>query len=228
MDKAAIWLKQSLHYEFSDEGLLEMALTHRSATGDNNERLEFLGDAVLQLVISELIFQQRAEASEGRLSRLRSRLVKDTTLAEVGAELGIGEHLILGSGEKKTGGRRRASILADAMEAIFGAVYLDAGFDAARQLILSAYDKRIAELPEGAELRDPKSKLQEYLQARQFPLPEYQMEQITGKAHSQSFEVSCSIDSLKLKTIGTGTTRRDAEQDAAAAMLAEIEDRNER
>lgn len=203
-----------------------MALTHRSAAGGNNERLEFLGDAVLQLVISELIFHERAEASEGRLSRLRSKLVKDTTLAEIGAELGIGEHLILGSGEKKTGGRRRASILADAVEAIFGAVYLDAGFDAARQLILRTYDKRITELPEGAELRDPKSKLQEYLQGRQIPLPEYQMEQVSGKAHSQSFEVSCTIDEFKLKTTGTGTTRRDAEQDAAAAMLAEIEDRD--
>jgi ribonuclease-3 len=226
LDKAAIWLKQSLHYEFSDEGLLEMALTHRSAAGGNNERLEFLGDAVLQLVISELIFQERIEASEGRLSRLRSTLVKDTTLAEIGAEIGIGEHLILGSGEKKTGGRRRASILADAVEAIFGAVYLDAGFDAARQLILRTYDTRISELPEEGELRDPKSKLQEYLQARQFPLPEYRMEQVTGKAHSQSFEVSCAIDDLKLKTSGTGTTRRDAEQDAAAAMLAEIENRS--
>ena len=203
-----------------------MALTHRSAAGGNNERLEFLGDAVLQLVISELIFQERAEASEGRLSRLRSTLVKDTTLAEIGAEIGIGEHLILGSGEKKTGGRRRASILADAVEAIFGAVYLDAGFDAARQLILRTYDTRISELPEQGELRDPKSKLQEYLQARQFPLPEYRMEQVTGKAHRQSFEVSCAIDDLKLKTSGTATTRRDAEQDAAAAMLAEIENRS--
>ncbi len=120
MDKAATWLKKTLQYEFSDERLLEMALTHRSAAGDNNERLEFLGDAVLQLIISELIVHERPKASEGRLSRLRSSLVKDTTLAEIAVELGIGEYLILGSGEKKSGGHRRSSILADAIEAIFG------------------------------------------------------------------------------------------------------------
>ena len=223
MDKATTWLKQSLHYEFSDERLLEMALTHRSAAGENNERLEFLGDAVLQLVISELIFHQRPEASEGRLSRLRSSLVKDTTLAEIGVELGIGKHLILGSGEKKTGGHRRASILADAVEAIFGAVYLDAGFDAAKQLISTTYSKRIEDLPEGAELRDPKSQLQEHLQGRQLPVPDYRMEQVTGKAHQQSFEISCTINELDLKTSGKGTTRRDAEQAAATAMLSRIE-----
>lgn len=225
MDKAATWLKQSLHYEFSDERLLEMALTHRSAAGDNNERLEFLGDAVLQLVISELIFHERPEASEGRLSRLRSTLVKDSTLAEIGVGLGVGEHLILGSGEKKSGGHRRASILADTVEALFGAVYLDAGFDAARQLILKTYGKRIDELPEGKELRDPKSRLQEHLQGRQLPLPDYRMEQVTGKAHKQSFEVSCTINELGLQTSGKGTTRRDAEQEAATAMLSRIEER---
>ena len=203
-----------------------MALTHRSAAGENNERLEFLGDAVLQLVISELIFHQRPEANEGRLSRLRSSLVKDTTLAEIGVELGIGEHLVLGSGEKKTGGHRRASILADAVEAIFGAVYLDAGFDAAKQLISETYSKRIQELPEGAELRDPKSQLQEYLQGRQLPVPDYRMEKVTGQAHRQSFEVSCTINELDLKTNGKGTTRRDAEQAAAAAMLSGIEDQD--
>lgn len=224
MEKAATWLKQSLHYEFSDERLLEMALTHRSATGNNNERLEFLGDAVLQLVISELIFQERAESSEGRLSRLRSSLVKDATLAQIGAEIGIGEHLVLGSGEKKTGGNRRASILADAVEAIFGAVYLDAGFDTARQLILRTYRDRIEDLPAGAELRDPKSQLQEFLQGRQLPLPDYRMEEVTGKAHKQLFEVSCTVDYLDLKTTGTGLTRRDAEQDSAAAMLAKIDE----
>jgi len=222
LDKAATWLKQSLHYEFSDERLLEMALTHRSAAGQNNERLEFLGDAVLQLVISELIFHQRPEASEGRLSRLRSSLVKDTTLAEIGVDLGIGNHLVLGSGEKKTGGHRRASILADAVEAIFGAVYLDAGFDAAKQLIGAAYSNRIEELPEGAELRDPKSQLQEYLQGRQLPVPDYHMELVTGKAHQQSFQVSCTINELDMKASGKGTTRRDAEQAAATAILAMI------
>jgi ribonuclease-3 len=224
LDKATTWLKQSLQYEFSNERLLEMALTHRSATGDNNERLEFLGDAVLQLVISELIVHERPDASEGRLSRLRSSLVKDTTLAEIAVELDIGAHLILGSGEKKSGGHRRASILADTVEAIFGAVYLDAGFEAARKVILTTYKKRIEELPEGVELRDPKSRLQEYLQGRALPLPGYRMEKVTGKAHKQFFEVSCMIDELELKTRGKGTTRRDAEQDAADAMLSAIEE----
>jgi ribonuclease-3 len=224
LDKAATWLKKSLQYEFLDGCLLEKALTHRSAAGDNNERLEFLGDAVLQLVISELIVHERPDASEGRLSRLRSSLVKDTTLADMAGELGVGEHLILGSGEKKAGGHRRASILADAVEAIFGAIYLDAGFDAARKVILRAYSKRIEDLPEGVELRDPKSLLQEYLQGRQLPVPNYRLEKVTGKAHKQFFEVSCIINELDLKTRGKGTTRRNAEQDAAAAMLATIDD----
>ena len=191
--------------------------------GDNNERFEFLGDAVLQLVISEKIFLDRPDASEGRLSRLRSSLVKDTTLAERAVELGVGEHLILGAGEKKSGGHRRASILADAVEAIFAAIYVDAGFDAARQVILKTYSKRIEDLPEGGELRDPKSQLQEYLQGRQLPLPDYRTENVSGKAHKQFFEVSCTISDLGLTTRGNGTTRRDAEQDAADAMLASIE-----
>jgi len=133
LDKAAAWLKKSLAYEFEDEHLLRQALTHRSATGSNNERLEFLGDAVLQLVVSELVFEKTHNASEGQLSRLRSTLVKDATLAEVATILGIGEHLILGSGEKKSGGHRRSSILADALEAIFGAAYLDSGLAGARK-----------------------------------------------------------------------------------------------
>ena len=223
MEKAASWLKQSLHYEFSDERLLRQALTHRSAAGDNNERFEFLGDAVLQLVISDLVYRARPDASEGRLSRLRSFLVKDVTLAEIAVELGLGEHLILGSGEKKSGGHRRSSILADTVEAIIAAVYLDAGFDAAQQLIRRIFDKRWEELPVGGELRDSKSRLQEFLQSRQLPLPDYRTENVTGKAHKQSFEVSCTIAALDLTANGNGTTRRDAEQDAAGAMLAKIE-----
>jgi len=226
LDKATTWLRQTLQYEFSDEGLLRKALTHRSAVGDNNERLEFLGDAVLQLMISELIVHERPDAGEGQLSRLRSSLVKDATLAEIASELGVGEHVILGPGEKKSGGHRRASILADAVEAIFGAVYLDSGFDAARQVIVAAFGQRIEQLPEGVELRDPKSQLQEFLQGRRLPLPGYRMEKVTGKAHKQFFEVSCMINELDLQTRGKGTTRRDAEQDAAAAMLATIEERD--
>ena len=223
MDKAAKWLKQSLAYEFTDEGLLERALTHRSATGNSNERLEFLGDSVLQLVISELVYRDKPDASEGRLSRLRSSLVKDSTLSKVATDIGLGEHLVLGSGEKKTGGHRRASILADALEAIFGAVYLDAGFEAARVIIERAYGDRLDALPEKGELRDPKSRLQEYLQARQLALPTYAMENVSGKAHSQTFEVSCGVEALELRTTGVGSTRREAEQRAASEMLGLIE-----
>lgn len=223
MDKAAAWLQQSLAYTFSDEQLLRQALTHRSAPGGNNERLEFLGDAVLQLVISGLVFENTDNASEGQLSRLRSTLVKDTTLAELAATLGIGDHLILGPGEKKTGGHRRSSILADALEAVFGAVYLDAGLEGAVSVIRTAYGDRLHELAEFADLRDPKSRLQEYLQGRRMALPEYAVQNVSGKAHQQTFEVICNIPELDVKTYGTGSARRDAEQQAADAMLNKIE-----
>ena len=223
MDKAAAWLQQSLAYTFSDEQLLRQALTHRSAPGGNNERLEFLGDAVLQLVISGLVFENTDNASEGQLSRLRSTLVKDTTLAELAATLGIGDHLILGPGEKKTGGHRRSSILADALEAVFGAVYLDAGLEGAVSVIRTAYGDRLHELAEFADLRDPKSRLQEYLQGRRMGLPEYAVQNVSGKAHQQTFEVICNIPELDVKTYGTGSARRDAEQQAADAMLNKIE-----
>jgi len=222
LDNAAAWLKQSLAYTFEDEQLLKQALTHRSAPGPNNERLEFLGDAVLQLVASELVFEKTPNASEGQLSRLRSTLVKDTTLAEIAADLGVGEFLILGSGEKKSGGHRRSSILADALEAIFGAIYLDAGLEGARQVIHKAYGERLHDLPEAADLRDPKSRLQEHLQGRKMALPDYAVQNISGKAHKQSFEVSCSIAELDAVTVGAGLTRRDAEQEAALAMLDKI------
>lgn len=222
MDKAAAWLKQSLAYTFDDDALLQRALTHRSAPGPNNERLEFLGDAVLQLVISELVFEDTQDIGEGQLSRLRSTLVKDLTLTELAQDLGIGEHLILGSGEKKSGGHRRSSILADALEAIFGAVYLDSGLEGARKIIHKAYGDRLHELPEAADLRDPKSRLQELLQGRQMALPDYTMQKVSGKAHKQSFEVACNITELDAVAIGTGSTRRDAEQEAALAMLEKI------
>jgi len=219
VNKAAPWLKKSLNYEFEDDGLLRQALTHRSASGPDNERLEFLGDSVLQVTISELVFRARAEADEGQLSRLRSSLVKDTTLAEIASEIGIGEHIILGPGERKTGGHRRASILADALEALFGAVFLDRGIAAAAKVIHSAFAERISDIPDEAELRDPKSQLQELLQSRKLALPNYRLENTSGKAHKQTFSVSCSIPQLDASTPGTGSTRRDAEQEAARVML---------
>lgn len=224
MDRAAAWVKETLGYEFQDETLLKRALTHRSAAGPHNERMEFLGDAVLQLVISEYLYENRPDTREGRLSRLRSRLVKDSTLGAVGAKLGIGEHLRLGSGEKKTGGHRRESIIADAVEAIFAAVYLDTGMEAAREVIFTALGERIDGLPQGGELRDPKSRLQEFLQARKIPLPDYQTERVTGKAHAQTFEVSCRVAELELKSNGKGSSRRAAEQAAAEAMLTRLDE----
>jgi ribonuclease-3 len=222
LDKATTWLKKSLDYTFADEQLLRQALTHRSAQGSNNERLEFLGDAVLQVIISNIVFSKKPAASEGQLSRLRSSFVRDVALAEIALSLGVGEHIILGSGEKKSGGHRRGSILADTLEAIFGAVYLDTGFDAARQVICAAYGDRLENIPDGMDLRDPKSRLQELLQGRGLALPVYTMEKTTGKAHKQSFEFSCTVAELETTTTGHGSTRRDAEQEAALAMLESV------
>jgi len=222
LNKAETWLEKTLDYKFNDKRLLEQSLTHRSAPGENNERLEFLGDAVLDFVISEVVFRMHPLAPEGDLSRLRASLVKDVTLAAVAADLGLGEHLILGSGERKTGGHRRDSILADALEAIFGAVYLDAGFDAASKLIERTFGARLQNFPDADDLRDPKTRLQEWLQARQMGLPNYELVQVTGQAHRQVFEVSCSVNGMEISTLGSGTTRRNAEQQAADSMLAAL------
>lgn len=217
---AGSWLEQSLDYEFKDAQLLELALTHRSARRANNERLEFLGDAVLDFVVSDVVFREHPESPEGDLSRLRASLVNDRMLARIAADLGIGEYLRLGSGERKAGGHRRDSILADALEAIFGAVYLDAGFAAARAVIERTYGGRFEEFPDAAELRDPKTRLQEWMQARQMGLPDYQLVEVSGKAHQQTFRASCQVEDRV--TTGSGTTRRNAEQQAARSMLAQL------
>lgn len=219
MDKAAAWLQATLNYAFRDPVLLMQALTHRSASGLSNERLEFLGDAVLDAVISEAVYRLQPAATEGDLSRLRASIVRDQSLAAVAAGLGIGDHLILGSGERKTGGHRRESILADALEALFGAVYLDAGFPAARTVIERALGDRLSSLPDAADLRDPKTCLQEWLQSRRRALPDYELTGISGKAHQQVFEVECRVDGRTPPTTGTGSSRRSAEQAAAARML---------
>lgn len=220
MKRAESWLYKTLQYQFENGGLLSQALTHRSSGSLNNERLEFLGDAVLDFVISDAVYKARPHASEGDLSKLRSSLVKDTTLAEVAADLGLGEYLILGSGEKKTGGHRRESILADALEAVFGAVFLDSGFGAARDMIERVFSDRLSELPDADDLRDPKTRLQELMQARKIGLPDYNLVSVTGKAHKQVFEVTCTINGTSSMTRGKSTTRRQAEQKAAADMLA--------
>lgn len=221
MDKAENWLDETLQYRFNDAGLFKLALTHRSAHGGSNERLEFLGDAVLDVVVSEALFHALPEADEGDLSRLRASIVRDTTLADLAAQLGLGEYLILGSGEKKAGGHRRESILADALEALFGAVYLDSDFDTTASFIRLAFGEMLVDFPDAGELRDPKTRLQEWLQARGDRLPEYELLNVSGKAHRQRFEVSCSVTGHEA-TVGTGTSRRGAEQQAAERMLRQL------
>jgi ribonuclease-3 len=224
LDKAAAWLKISLDYEFAHAELLDEALTHRSAThrsasGLSNERLEFLGDAVLDFVISHAVYVRRPAAPEGDLSRLRASLVKDTSLARIATVLGLGEHLNLGSGERKTGGHHRASILADALEALFGAIYLDRGFDAAEKVILHVFREWLDTLPDSEDLKDPKTRLQELLQGEGHELPLYTVTRVAGQQHRQTFEVACKVAALDITSTGSGSSRRSAEQAAAAAML---------
>jgi ribonuclease-3 len=226
LDKAEIWLEKTLQYRFKNVELFQLALTHRSASKRNNERLEFLGDAVLDFIASDVVYHSRPDASEGDLSKLRASLVKDDSLAELALGLGLGEHLILGSGEQKTGGHRRESILADALEAIFGAVFLDAGFDAAKAVIDHVYQERYKTLPDEDDLRDPKTRLQEWLQARKMSLPAYDLVGESGKDHKKLFSVACKVVENSLVTEGTSTTRRKAEQIAAREMIAILLEQN--
>ena len=219
MDTSANWLKEHIDYEFSDPALLRQALTHRSAASTNNERLEFLGDAVLDFVVSDMVYRHQPDADEGELSRLRASLVRESTLAEVALELDLGRHLILGSGEKKSGGHHRASILGDALEAIIGAVFLDKGIAVAERIVHDLFAPRVASLPHPDDLKDPKTRLQERLQGAGLSLPRYTTERVSGKAHQQRFEVSCTVAERDLRAPGQGSSRRDAEQDAAANML---------
>jgi ribonuclease III len=216
-------LSRALGHEFECVELLEAALTHRSAGAANNERLEFVGDAVLGLVVAEVLHARRPHAQEGELTRLRALLVKKPTLAEIAAGLQLGDYLRLGVGERKSGGFRRASILADALEALFGAVYLDAGFDAARRCILQLYASRLEALPDAADVRDSKSRLQELLQARGLERPSYAIERVQGEAHRQRFTVCAQVAQLGLAEHGEGSSRQDAEQEAARRLLERID-----
>lgn len=216
------WLRRQLGYEVRDGALLASALTHRSASSRNNERLEFLGDSVLNLVVAEQLFRRYPDASEGDLSRLRARVVSAEPLAEVAQRIGLGEQLVLGSGELKTGGFRRQSIIADALEALIGAIYLDGGLDAARSVVLSLLSARIDSAPDPASLKDSKTRLQEYLQSRSLPLPQYTVESVEGEPHAQHFRVECRVESLARVAQGAGTSRRRAEQEAAQRVLEQI------
>src|SRR5882762_10346486 len=217
------WLQDRLGYEPHDLALFRAALTHRSASGPNNERLEFLGDAVLNLVIAQHLYAAFPQAAEGDLSRLRAKLVSREPLAEVALTLGLGETLQLGSGELKTGGFRRQSILADALEAVCGALFLDGGLEAAERVIERLFEPRIAALPAPAALKDAKTRLQEYLQSRGLTLPRYSVDSIEGEAHAQTFRVICDVPDLGCRAQGRGSTRRRAEQAAAERILLEIE-----
>ena len=210
-------LSASLGYSFRRPELLEEALTHRSASPRNNERLEFLGDALLDLIIAEHLYQRFPKASEGELSRLRASLVNGETLAALARGLKLGDWLRLGQGELKSGGFRRESILSDAMEAIFGAVYLDGGLDACRDLIVSVYRDCLAQPASADELKDPKTRLQEHLQSRQQALPVYNVLEIRGEPHAQNFTVECVA--ADARAIASGSSRRKAEQEAARQLL---------
>jgi ribonuclease-3 len=219
---AGEWAEARLGYAFGDPTLLDAALTHRSAGKHNYERLEFLGDAVLNFATAVLLYREYPDADEGDLSRYRATLVSGASLAAVAAGLELGEQLRLGSGELKSGGFRRSSILADALEALFGAVYVDGGIVAASAVIERILGARVAELPEAQALKDPKTRLQEHLQGRGLPLPAYAVEEVSGEPHEQSFVASCEVAALGARARGTGSSRRRAEQDAAQQVLGQL------
>lgn len=202
--------------------LMNQALRHRSAGGRHNERLEFLGDAILNFVVAAELYARRPDACEGELSRLRALLVKEDSLARIARALHLGDYLQLGAGELKSGGFRRASILADALEAVIGACYLHAGFEAAAVLIRNLFADALAHLPDAETLKDPKTRLQEYLQARQRPLPVYEVCDISGAAHHQTFTVLCRVEGIDTPGQGVGSSRRKAEQAAAQTLLERL------
>lgn len=218
MDPAG-WLQERLGCSFADAGLLARALTHRSAGADNNERLEYLGDAILSFVVAEILFESYPDASEGELSRYRASLVSGEALGAIALDLGLGQHLRLGEGELKSGGQRRASILADALEALVGALYLDQGLDAARELATRLLKQRLEKLPQASELKDAKTRLQEWLQGRGLGLPEYTVMEVSGEPHVQRFLVRCDVSGLAIAATAVGSSRRRAEQEAAALVL---------
>jgi len=216
------WSLRKLGYKFSQPELLQLALTHRSHSVQNNERLEFLGDAVLGTVISEALYRQLGDCDEGDLSRMRANLVRGESLADLAAGLKLGDLLQLGAGESRSGGHHRRSILADSLEAVFGAVFLDGGMETARNVILKLFEQRLGSLPRPDQLKDPKSRLQEALQARGNELPVYTILKETGPAHDRRFEVRCELPQMDIYTTASGSSRRQAEQIAADAALQEV------
>ena len=218
-DELPGWIARSFGHVFLQPALVRAALTHRSAGAVHNERLEFLGDSVLNCSVARLLYDAHPEADEGVLSRLRATLVSGDTLAQIALQMGLGEHLRLGPGELKSGGFRRASILADTLEAILGAIFLDSGFDAAAAAVGRIMSPRISALPAADLLKDPKTRLQEALQAHALALPVYTLTAVTGDAHAQSFTVSCEVPVVGVAAVGDGGSRRRAEQLAAMKVL---------
>lgn len=228
MIKSISELARRLGHDFSDPGLFELALTHRSCGKRNNERLEFLGDSILNFVIAEALYAKFPSAREGQMSRLRARLVKGETLSEIARELDIGDYLRLGSGELKSGGFRRDSILADAVEAIIGAIYLDTDLLCVRGFILRWFESRLESLDLNETLKDSKTRLQEFLQSRREALPKYELLSVEGEAHAQTFHIRCEVSLLTRPTDGVGSSRRQAEQEAARAALASLEKKGDK
>lgn len=215
-----------LNYKFKKIALLKQALTHRSADPINNERFEFLGDSLLSTVIANALFHQFPENSEGQLSRLRAHLVKGEMLAIIAQEIDLGNYLYLGQGELKSGGFRRASILADALEAVFAAIYLDSDFSSCQTVILSLFEQRLQDDCLNENLKDSKTQLQEKLQAHKITLPQYRLTSVEGETHDQVFHITCKVPGLNLVTEGKGETRRKAEQEAARKMFKQIQEQS--
>ena len=216
-------LSSRLGYHFKNTALLAQALTHRSFAANNNERLEFLGDGALNFIIANQLYNRFSKLPEGDLSRLRAQLVKESTLCEIALSLNIGEFLKLGEGEMKSAGWKRPSILADALEAIVGAVYIDGGHLAAEALVQHLFNEKISQIDPKIIDKDAKSQLQEYLQAKKMALPDYNVVLIEGEAHAQTFKIACSIEKLNIHVTGEGTSRRNAEQQAAQLALEKIQ-----
>ncbi|AGH38196.1 Ribonuclease 3 [Bibersteinia trehalosi USDA-ARS-USMARC-188] len=215
-------LQKKIGYQFANVDYLKQALTHRSAAAKNNERLEFLGDSILNFTIGKALFEKFPKSNEGELSRMRAALVKEQTLAVIARQFDLGEYLKLGAGEMKSGGHRRESILSDCVEAIIAAIFLDSGMDKAMERTIEWYKALLAQMQPGEAQKDPKTRLQEFLQSRKMPLPEYEVIDIKGEAHNQTFKVSCKVQNLDEIFVGVGTSRRKAEQNAAEQVIGKL------
>lgn len=224
MKETVKWINKSLNYKFNDEALLALALTHRSLSSKNNERLEFLGDSILSIIISDLIYREKSLLNEGDLTRLRAYLVKESTLCQIAKNINLSIHINVGAGENKSGTRYRCSVLSDTLEALLGAIYLDSGFENTFSVIQELYKDVLSKLPSMDQLKDSKTRLQEIIQKESMNLPEYSIANITGQDHLQKFYVKCIVKDRNLITEGEGISIRKAEQDAAALMIEKYND----